>query len=86
MHDDENIAKYFKIIDEVVNTIRGLDEKLDEDVVVRKVLRCLPDRFNPKVPSIEEMENMSTITLDLLLVILTAYEMRSVKGKSTTKE
>ena len=52
MHDDENIAKYLKIVDEVVNTIRGLDEKLDEDVVVQKALRCLLDRFNPKVPTI----------------------------------
>ena len=32
------------------------------------------------------MENMRNITLDLLLGILTAYEMRSYKGNSTSKE
>jgi len=32
--DDEYIAKYFLIVDEVVNTIRGLREKLEESIVV----------------------------------------------------
>lgn len=46
MHDYEDIAKYFQRVDEVVNTIRGLDEKLDEDVVAKKVLKFLPKRIN----------------------------------------
>lgn len=75
LNDDEDIAKYFQRVDEVVNTIRGLDEKLDEDVVIQNVLRSLPERFNPKVSAIEEMENLNTLTLDKLLGILTVYEM-----------
>lgn len=59
MHHDEDIAKYFQRIYEFVNTIRGLDEKLDEDVVVQKVLRSLRKKFNPKVSAIEKMENMN---------------------------
>jgi len=35
LHDDEVIAKYFLRVDDVVNTIRGLDEQLDEDMVVK---------------------------------------------------
>ncbi len=53
MHDDEDNAKYFLRVDEIVNTIRGLDEKLEEPVVVQKVLRSLTEIFNPKVPAIE---------------------------------
>jgi len=52
MHDDEDISKYFLRVYEVVNTIRGLDEKLEDHVVVQKVLISLPNRFNPKVSSI----------------------------------
>ena len=46
MHDDQDISKYFLRVNEVVNTIRGLDEKLDEDIVVQKVLRYL---VNPQL-------------------------------------
>jgi len=75
MHADEDIAKYLLRVYEVVNTIRGLDEKLDEVVVFQKVSRSLPERFNPKVLAIEEMTNPSTLALDQLLGTLTSYEM-----------
>lgn len=64
MHDNEDIAKYFLRDDEVMNNIGGLDEKLEEYVVVQKLLRSLPERFNPKVSTIEEMTNLNTFTLD----------------------
>jgi len=64
MHDDEDIAKYFSGVYEVMNNIGDLDEKLEEYVVVQKVLRSLPERFNPKVSAIEEMTNLNTLTLD----------------------
>ena len=53
IHDDEDIENNFLRVDEVVNTIRGLDEKVDEDVVVQKLLRSLLASFNSKVLSIE---------------------------------
>jgi len=86
MNDDEYIVKNFLRVVEVVNTIRGSDEKLDEATVVKKVIRYLPGRFNPMVSSIEEMTNLSPLTLDQLLGILTAYDMKILKVKSTTKE
>ena len=52
MHDDEEIAKFFLIVDEVVNSIRGLDEKIKDPVVIQKVIRSILRRFNPKVLSI----------------------------------
>lgn len=52
MHEDDEIAKLFLQVDDVVNKIIGLDEKLDELVVVQKVLRSLPKRFNAKVSTI----------------------------------
>eukprot|EP00253_Pinus_taeda_P028505 PITA_28505 len=39
-----------------------------------------------KVSAIEEMENLNTLTLDQLLGILNAYEMRSSKGNYVAKE
>jgi len=89
MHDDEYISKYFLRVDEVVNTIRGLDEELEEPLVLQKVFisqKVLQKRFNAKVLDIEEMTYLKTLTLDQLLATLATYEMRISNGRSTTKE
>jgi hypothetical protein len=49
-------------------------------------LRSLPDRFNLKVSSIEELNDIKTLEFDQLLGTLTAYEMRIVKYKPTSRE
>jgi hypothetical protein len=46
MKEDENIVAYLRI-DETVNAIIGLREEIKESVIVQKVLRSLPMRFNP---------------------------------------
>lgn len=76
MYHVEYISKYFLRVDEVVNTIIGLDETLKEHAVVQKVLISLLKRFNIKFSSIKEMINLKTLTLEKLLSMLTTYEMR----------
>jgi hypothetical protein len=49
MKEDENITAYFLRVDETVNEIIGLGEEIEESVIVQKVLRSLPMRFNPKI-------------------------------------
>jgi hypothetical protein len=63
-------------VDEVVNTIKGLGVEVDDLVVVQKVLRYLPMRFDSKISSLEEREYISTLSMDKLHGIFTAYEMR----------
>jgi hypothetical protein len=79
MKEDEDIATYFLRVDGVVNTIRGLGEEIKESIVVQKVLRSLPLRFDPKVSTIEESSNLKNLKMDELHGILTAYEMRMNK-------
>jgi hypothetical protein len=38
MKYEENVASYLLCVDEIVNTIRGLDEKVEEPMIVKKVL------------------------------------------------
>ena len=52
MKDEDNIATYILRVDEIVNTIIGLGEEVDESIVVQKILRMLPKRFNPKISSL----------------------------------
>ena len=46
MEEFEDIATYFLRIDEVVNTMISLGEKVKDVDIVQKVLRYLPVRFN----------------------------------------
>jgi hypothetical protein len=86
MNEDENISKFFLRVDEMVNAMRGLGETIDDSILVQKILRSLPERFNPKVSAIEEMSELKTLSLDQLLGTLTAYEMRISKDQKSSRE
>jgi hypothetical protein len=86
MNEDETISKYFLRVEELVNAMKGLGEKFDDSLLVHKILRSLPDKFNPKVSAIEELNDLKTLSIDQLLGTLTAYEMRINKDKSSTRE
>jgi hypothetical protein len=85
MNEDENISKFFLRVDEMVNAMRGLGEAIDDSLLVQKILRSLPERFNPKVSAIEEMSELKTLSLDQLLGTLTAYEMRISTDQNTSR-
>jgi hypothetical protein len=75
--EDENIASFFLRVDETVNAIIGLEEEIKESLIVQKVLRSLPMRFDPKVSTLEERAYLDSISMDELHGIFTAYEMRT---------
>jgi len=68
----------------VVNSLKGLDEKVEEGTIVQKVLTSLPDRFDSKISAIEEAKDLDTLKMDELHGILTTYEMR--KGGPSYKD
>ena len=51
--EDEDIATYFLRVDEIVNTMRGLGEKVENTTLVQNILRSLPMRFDSKVSDLE---------------------------------
>jgi hypothetical protein len=77
MKEDENIAAYFLRVDETLNAIIGLGEEIKESVIVQKVLRFLPMRFDPKISTLEEISDLNSISMDELHGIFTTYEMRT---------
>jgi hypothetical protein len=86
MKQDETLGKYFLRVEELVNAMKGLGEKIEEASLVQKILRSLPDRFNPKVSAIEELNDLKILPIDQLLGTMTAYEMRIGKDKTTSRE
>jgi hypothetical protein len=86
MNEDATISKYFLRVEELVNSMKGLGEEFDDSLLVQKILRSLPDKFNRKVSAIEELNDLKTLSIDQLLGTLIAYEMRINKDKSNTRE
>jgi hypothetical protein len=62
-------------VGEIVNIIKGLGEEIKEPVIVQKLLRYLPMIFDPKISSLEERADLSTLRMDELYGILTTYGM-----------
>ena len=62
MKEEEYIAAYFLIIDEIVNSIKGNCTIIEEDSIVQKILRTLPPRFNSKVSVLEYRANFDKLT------------------------
>jgi hypothetical protein len=86
MKENEDIVSYFLRVDETVNAIIGLGEEIEESVIVQKVLRSLPLRFNPKISALEERSDLNSISMDELHGIFTAYEMRTEQENPDVKE
>ena len=86
MNEDGTISKYFLRVEEIVNAMKGLGEKIDEASLVQKILRSLLERFNPKVSTIEELSDLKNLPIDQLLGTLTSYVMRIGKDKSTIEK
>ena len=86
MKKDEDITAYFLRVNETMNAIIGLGEEIKESVIVQKVLRSLPMRFNPKISTLEERSDLNSISMDELHGIFTAYEMRTEQENPDVKE
>jgi hypothetical protein len=86
MNEDETVSKYFLRVEDLVNSMKGLGEKIEDTLLVQKILRYLPDRFNQKVFAIEELNDLKILPIDQILGTLNAYEMRISKYKSITIE
>ena len=76
MKEEENIAEYILRVAEIVNAIRVLGGEIKESEVVDKVLRTLPMKYDSKVSTLEERNDLKLMTIDELHGIFTAYEMR----------
>jgi len=85
MKEDKSISAFFIRVDRIVNIIRGEGEEVSEVVIVWKVLRSLPMRFNPKVFAIEESKDLNKLSMDELHGTLAAYEMRIEQGIKPTR-
>ena len=86
MKEEENIGEYLLRVDEVVNAIRSIGGELEEITVVKKALRTLPMKYDSKTSTLEERDDLSSMTMDQLHGILTTYEMITGQNKTSKGE
>ena len=67
-------------VNEVINAIICLREMIEYSVIVKKVLRSLPQIFDSKFSTIEEAKDLDTFNMDGMHGSLIAYEMRIGTG------
>ncbi|GAV84619.1 UBN2 domain-containing protein, partial [Cephalotus follicularis] len=88
MHDDESISDMFTRFTTIINSLKNLGKSYPNQELVRKILRCLPKCWNPKVTTIEEAKDLSTLPLKQLLGSLMTHEttMKSHEHVETKKK
>ena len=84
MEEDESFDEFYAKLKAIVNSTFNLGETIPEPKIVRKVLRCLPERFHTKITMIEESKDIDKIPLTELVGNLQIYELGLIRiGKSS---
>lgn len=86
MDTNENVQDYLSRASSIVNRMRSYGEIIADQIVVKKILRTLNDRFNLIVPAIEEAHDLSTYSFAELMSSLQSHEERLNRKPGPTEE
>ncbi|GKF37236.1 hypothetical protein Tco_0113994, partial [Tanacetum coccineum] len=71
----EYIDNAFARFNNIITSLKALDEGYSSKIYVRKFLRALHPKWRAKVTAIEESKNLTSLSLDELIGYLKVYEM-----------
>ncbi|GAU19660.1 hypothetical protein TSUD_185760 [Trifolium subterraneum] len=86
MGEIETVNEYFARTLSIANRMTSQGERMEETVVVEKILRFMPSRFNYVVCSIEEANDVTSLTIDGLQSSLLVHEGRMKNQKDQSDE
>ncbi|XP_026444122.1 uncharacterized protein LOC113344337 [Papaver somniferum] len=86
MESTETISDFFSKTLNLVNEMKANGDTVEDSAVVEKILRSLPEKFESKVTAIEECNTVATMTLNVLLGSLQAYEQRLLEKTAAAKQ
>ncbi|GJX74903.1 hypothetical protein Tco_0313498 [Tanacetum coccineum] len=66
--EEESIDNAFAKFNTIITSLKALDESFSSKNFVRKFLRALHPKWRAKVTAIEESNNLTTLSLDELIV------------------
>ena len=76
MKEGKKVDKYFARALTIANKMKAHEERMEQNVIVEKILRSMTPMFDYMVCSIEESNNVDTMTIDELQSILLVHEQR----------
>ncbi|GAV84528.1 UBN2 domain-containing protein, partial [Cephalotus follicularis] len=79
MHDNEDIKTMFTRFTNITNALQAVDKVYTNSEMVRKILRCLPRMWMPKVTAIEEAKDLNTLPMEDLIGSLMTQELSILK-------
>ncbi|GAU36022.1 hypothetical protein TSUD_211600 [Trifolium subterraneum] len=85
MGDSETVDEYFARTMATANKMTACGEKMTQVTIVEKILRSLPAKFNFVVCSIEQSNDVTTLSIDELQSRLIVQEQR-LKSQQTSHE
>ena len=86
MSDNETLTEFYEKLSDIANEYFALGEKLDDSVLVRKIVRVLPERFDTKLLAMEEAKDFSTMKVEELMGSLRTFELnQQIKQKDKPK-
>lgn len=85
MQEYQNFSAFYFELNDIVNSSFNLKERIPEFRIVRKILRSLPERFIPKVTTIEENKDVDSIRIDELVRSFQTYEITFLKSQKPKK-
>ncbi|GJT81470.1 zf-CCHC domain-containing protein [Tanacetum coccineum] len=83
--EDETIDWAFARFNNISTSLKALDESFLSHIHVKKFLRALPTKWRPKVTTIEESKDLSTLPLDELIGNLKVYKVVLEKDSKISK-
>ncbi|KAG8645564.1 hypothetical protein MANES_10G076205v8 [Manihot esculenta] len=75
MKSDETISQMYDRFIEIIGGMKSLGKTFTNEELVKKILRCLPKEWLPKVTSLKDAKDLTKVQLDELLGNLIDYEM-----------
>ncbi|GJX83267.1 hypothetical protein Tco_0332748 [Tanacetum coccineum] len=84
-HQDESIDSAFARFNTIITSLKSLDEGYSTKNYVRKFFRALHPKWRAKVTGIEELDDLTSLSLDELIRNLKVYEMIIKKDSKIVK-
>ncbi|XP_062098641.1 uncharacterized protein LOC133804500 isoform X2 [Humulus lupulus] len=75
MLESETLSEFYEKLSDIANEFFALGEKLDESVLVRKIVRALLDRFDTKLLAMKEAKDFGKMNVEELMGSLRTFEL-----------
>ncbi|CAL0323339.1 unnamed protein product [Lupinus luteus] len=86
MEENDKIGEYFTKVLTLSNQMKGCGESVSDLMIVEKIMRSLPQKFDFIVVAIEESKDVNSMRIEELQSSLEAHELRLLERNPRSSE